>query len=208
LRSLASTGTRNGPSAPLIVAVPDAAGGTPLPAARREADRVTRHLGGHADRLVGEAATVAAVKAALPAATWAHLACHAVTDRDRPSDSRLELADGPLRVRDLAVSTGAGMAYLSACATVRGARGLPDENLHICSAFQLAGFRTVIGTLWPVPDGVAAHAAELTYGRLATHSSAEAVAATMADLRLRYPEQPSAWAGFVHVGDDRPSGPL
>ena len=43
------------------------------------------------------------------------------------------------------------LAYLSACSTgANDATELADEGVHLVSAFQLAGFRHVIGTLWEV----------------------------------------------------------
>ncbi|MCF6477035.1 CHAT domain-containing protein, partial [Nonomuraea sp. MG754425] len=42
----------------------------------------------------------------------------------------------------------------------------PDEAMHITTAFQLAGFQQVIGTLWPVNDTIAARVAEGVYAGL------------------------------------------
>jgi CHAT domain-containing protein len=45
------------------------------------------------------------------------------------------------------------LAYLSACGTGQvGDAKYFDENIHLISGFQLAGFRHVIGTLWTVED--------------------------------------------------------
>jgi CHAT domain-containing protein len=122
------------------------------------------------------------------------------------------LRDGPLRIREIAGrSRGSALADLSACATARGSARLPDESINLCTAFQLAGFATVIGTLWEVPDPVAAHAARHTYAALASVSTAEAVNRAARRLRDRYPTHPAAWAGIVHIGADRsisrPSAP-
>ena len=43
-------------------------------------------------------------------------------------------------------------AYLSACHTTVGYEGSPDEVIHLASAMQFAGFRSVIGTMWAVDD--------------------------------------------------------
>ncbi|MQY31867.1 CHAT domain-containing protein [Nocardia aurantia] len=47
----------------------------------------------------------------------------------------------------------ARLAYLSACETAltTDAR-LLDEAIHLASAFQLAGYPHVIGTLWTIAD--------------------------------------------------------
>jgi CHAT domain-containing protein len=45
----------------------------------------------------------------------------------------------------------AQLAFLSACQTARNpARDLLDEAIHLASAFQLAGYPHVVGTLWSV----------------------------------------------------------
>ncbi|PQE26670.1 hypothetical protein CJF30_00011267 [Rutstroemia sp. NJR-2017a BBW] len=45
------------------------------------------------------------------------------------------------------------LAYLSACSTkANKAERLVDEEIHLVSACQLAGFRHVVGTLWEVSD--------------------------------------------------------
>ncbi|KAF8440054.1 CHAT domain-containing protein [Boletus edulis BED1] len=43
-------------------------------------------------------------------------------------------------------------AYLSACHTTVGDEDSPDEVIHLASAMQFAGFRSVIGTMWVVDD--------------------------------------------------------
>jgi CHAT domain-containing protein len=38
--------------------------------------------------------------------------------------------------------------------------------VHITGAFQLAGYRNVVGTLWPVNDATSADIARTTYEKL------------------------------------------
>ena len=45
------------------------------------------------------------------------------------------------------------VAYLSACHTTVRDEESPDETIHLASAMQFAGFRSVIGTVWAVDDG-------------------------------------------------------
>ncbi|GJC90445.1 hypothetical protein ColLi_13283 [Colletotrichum liriopes] len=55
-------------------------------------------------------------------------------------------------------------AYLSACGTGRiQDGGSTDESIHLTSAFQLAGFRHVIGTLCEIDDELCVDMARLTY---------------------------------------------
>ncbi|MGK8522353.1 CHAT domain-containing protein [Nocardia asteroides] len=84
----------------------------------------------------------------------AHFACHGTTDPADPSRSHLLLHDhdtDPLTVAELAPVhlDHARLAYLSACETALTANTrLLDEAIHLASAFQLAGYPHVIGTLW------------------------------------------------------------
>ncbi|RYP84314.1 hypothetical protein DL770_005218 [Monosporascus sp. CRB-9-2] len=84
-----------------------------------------------------------------------HFAGHGRSDPTEPSRSCLLLEDwesNPLTVGDLRdhklQENPPFLAYLSACSTgVNEAYELADEGIHLVSAFQLAGFRHVVGTL-------------------------------------------------------------
>ena len=56
------------------------------------------------------------------------------------------------------------LAYLSACGTgqIKDDRFV-DESIHLVSAYQLAGFRHVVGTLWEVNDETCVDIARMTY---------------------------------------------
>ncbi|MEV4969818.1 CHAT domain-containing tetratricopeptide repeat protein [Streptomyces scopuliridis] len=195
----------------LIVAVGDAAGLAPLPAAHREAEHLARLLPGP-EMLTDATATHSAVVSALPRHAYAHFACHALGDLDRPSGSRLVLHDHterPLTVRDLARLRlpSVRLAYLSACDTLRTSPELADEAVHIVSALQIAGFPHVVGSLWHVDDTIGAGVAQGVYEALSTGDgaldvdrTAEALHATVCALRDTYPRTPSLWACQVHAG--------
>ncbi|KAH7184819.1 CHAT domain-containing protein, partial [Fusarium flagelliforme] len=97
-----------------------------------------------------------------------HFAGHGHIDREKPSNSRLILEDGPLTVGELMEmklqSRPPFLAYLSACGTgqIKNDKFM-DEGIHLISAFQMAGFRHVIGTLWEVDDGYCVDIARHTY---------------------------------------------
>ena len=88
-----------------------------------------------------------------------HFACHGCADPEDPSNSHLLLQkSGPsgsvvdkLTVSDISNKNTLGrtwIAYLSACSTAGvEANDLADKCLHIASAFQVAGFAHVIGSL-------------------------------------------------------------
>ncbi|KAL4939351.1 CHAT domain-containing protein [Aspergillus oleicola] len=106
----------------------------------------------------------------LPGCSIFHFAGHGHTNIN-PLRSHLLLADGknnPLTVANLLGlnlrKNPPFLAYLSACETgqVRDPK-FTDESLHLISAFQLAGFRHVIGTLWEVNDEISARMATRAY---------------------------------------------
>jgi tetratricopeptide (TPR) repeat protein len=107
----------------------------------------------------------------LPNCKIFHFAGHGSTDNADPSKSSLLLEDwkkDPLTVANLLELNlrehSPFLAYLSACGTgeIRDEKFF-DENIHLISACQLAGFRHVIGTLWEVHDKSCLYMAKTTY---------------------------------------------
>ncbi|MEW2623781.1 CHAT domain-containing tetratricopeptide repeat protein [Streptomyces sp. NPDC048106] len=209
----------------VIVAMPitpDLPNGAPLVKAAAEADLVSRRLPSpqtfiataHPDaRASAENPTKKKVLTALEQSVIVHFACHGITDRTDPSRSRLLLSDhrsDPLTVASLARINldSADLAYLSACSTAANTNtDIMDEGIQLTSAFQLAGFRHVIGTLWEIDDAVAEQAAASFYdllsnesGGLETTRSAEALHQMVLKLRDQYRAAPSLWAAYVHTG--------
>jgi hypothetical protein len=185
----------------LVVAVPSAPGAADLPAARAEGETV-RTLSPRGDLLAGPAATRDHLLARLPEYASFHFAGHAVGDLLDPSASALFLHDRPVTVGDIARLrlTEADLAFLSACQTATPGVTLIDEAITIASACQLAGFRHVIATLWPVRDQVAASVAGQFWRARPGTGTAAGVHKVAGDLRLRFPDHPSIWAAYVHVG--------
>ncbi|MFJ4979244.1 CHAT domain-containing protein [Streptomyces coeruleorubidus] len=140
-----------------------------------------------------------------------HFACHALCHPTDPSHSTLLLADhesAPMTVRrlnTLHLQQGQ-LAYLSACSTAATAADfLLDEAIHLTSAFQLAGFPHVVGTLWQVNDAAALRVATAFYGHLAEAGTGQgdvalALHKTLRDLRDRCPRLVSTWAAHLHTG--------
>jgi CHAT domain-containing protein len=134
------------------------------------------------------------------AASWAHFACHAHSNPSSPSDSHLLLYDGSVTEISRLRPSDAELAYLSSCSTAQGSDRLADEAIHIASAFQLAGYRHVVGALWPVQDTTSAELAEDFYGRIAEGASpAHALHAAIRELRDTQPLAASLWAGYLHA---------
>ncbi|KAJ4005476.1 hypothetical protein NW766_011025 [Fusarium irregulare] len=102
-----------------------------------------------------------------------HFAGHGVADRKDPLKSYLHIAQErsqSVSVADLLEIDLQGkhpfMANLSACSTGQIEGGLMDESTHIVGAFQCAGFRHVVGTLWEVNDKVCVDMARIIYQTL------------------------------------------
>jgi CHAT domain-containing protein len=153
-------------------------------------------------------ATAGSVSAAMLTYPWAHFACHASSRIDNPSASCLLLADyqtRPLTALDIGRLDldRAELAFLSACSTARTGGVLPDEAITLASAFQLAGYRQVVATLWPVDDWRAVRLTEIFYAGLAPGEAAGAATAlhhAVRWLRAAHAGQPSAWSAPVHSG--------
>ncbi|KIN08948.1 hypothetical protein OIDMADRAFT_23687 [Oidiodendron maius Zn] len=150
-----------------------------------------------------------------------HFAGHGGTDEHDASNSRLILEDGTLRVAELLemnlVEHSPFLAYLSACGTgrIKDERSV-DESIHLMSAFQLAGFRHVIGTLWEVRDELCVDMGEDHVRRVppdtedGSSPSERAVpgvagsedkknARSLRDVGA-YDAGPALWAPYVHFG--------
>ena len=180
-----------------------------FPARRRRPPGSSERFPGRVTVLTGPQATHDTVLAALPTGRWAHFACHGASDLTNPSASCLLLTDHrqrPLTVVDVARLRldDAGLAFLSACSTARPGGRLADEAIHLASAFQLAGYRHVIATLWPVGDQHAVDIAADIYTTLTTAGEADvagAVHAAVRRMRRRWGwDTPSVWASHIHVG--------
>ncbi|MFJ5229625.1 CHAT domain-containing protein [Kitasatospora sp. NPDC088391] len=209
-RRAEEAGDRNGPEEagewgrPLVVAVPRAPGVPELPGADEEAAVLVGLLPG-ARLLHGAAATRERLLAELPRHDLVHIACHAGFDADRHYEGHLVLHDGRLHFADIAAArAGRGtLAFLSACGTARGRTDLPDESLNLLSAFRLAGYRHLVGSLWPVADDTGVQLAESFYRHLTTRQDAGVARAlhhAVSRLRAADPDRPSRWASPVHIG--------
>ncbi|MFY1615070.1 CHAT domain-containing protein [Micromonospora sp. WMMD736] len=175
-----------------------------LPSAEREAASAARALPGAWTGLDAQA-TRDQVLDRLADSAYAHFACHAVADPHDPAQGRLlvhDHQDNPLTVADVSrLDLDAEFAFLSACATTQAPPTLVDESLHITGAFQLAGFRNVIGTLWEVDDAISLDLTTAFYAHGdPTGSAAYALHSAVRGLRDRYPLAPTLWAAHVHNG--------
>lgn len=159
---------------------------------------------------------------------YIHIACHGEASIDDPSLSRLFLTDweqDPLTVNDIAkIQARSGQfAYLAACHTSSVREfNLMDESISLASSVLSAGFPSVIGTLWSIPDEDSAKVAREFYRhmvegkehqgsqpRFDTERSALALHSTVRAVRnalfgkgkgIETDTEPWFWAAFVHIG--------
>ncbi|KAI0487473.1 hypothetical protein F4859DRAFT_501872 [Xylaria cf. heliscus] len=100
-----------------------------------------------------------------------HFAGHGYRHKSDPLESQILLEDcetDHLKVADILEinihENRPFLAYLSACDTAHiDSKHYLDESVHFLSAFSLAGFWHVIGTLWEVEDETCVDMAKLTY---------------------------------------------
>ncbi|MFG3590507.1 CHAT domain-containing protein [Streptomyces sp. NPDC047990] len=195
---------------PLVVAMPSTPGQHPLPGAQAEVDYLAgRFPDGRI--LSGTSATLETVMAAMPAHAWIHFSCHGQRDAGTGSGDRLLLHDGPLTVSLIAHADvgDAALAFLSACDTYTTGDAVPDECLTIGSALQLAGYRHVIATQWPVYDSSTADLSADMYGEILTGPrcdlldaarAADALRESVLRARNKFPQEPTRWAPYIHLG--------
>ncbi|WP_328723190.1 CHAT domain-containing protein [Streptomyces sp. NBC_00247] len=179
--------------------------GGDLPYARAEAEYVARRLNGVP--LVGRAATRERVLRDMDGAEIFHAACHASFDPDDPMSSGLSLADGLLTGHDILRQDwqGVRLAVLSACETGLGSTGRTDEAPGLSRALLFSGVRSLVISLWRVPDDTTATLMgdfhDLTL-------AGEAPAAALRTAMLAARDRPGGdrldrWAGFCLLGEWR-----
>jgi tetratricopeptide (TPR) repeat protein len=101
---------------------------------------------------------------------------------------------------------GTEMVVLSACETGLGEVRTGEGVFGLRRAFVLAGARTLVMSLWKVPDQQTQELMEDLYRRvLQGQPRAEALRDAQLALKARYPD-PLYWGAFICQGDPRPLG--
>jgi CHAT domain-containing protein len=127
--------------------------------------------------------------------------------REVPTDSSME--DGILTALEVSALDlrGTELVVLSACESGLGRVEQGEGVYGLRRAFQLAGARTIVSSLWPVPDReTMTFMKELYYGRAITYPEIlqRAAMRTIQEQRRRgRPDVPSLWGGFIATGDWR-----
>ncbi|KAJ7132576.1 TPR-like protein [Mycena epipterygia] len=197
----------------LAVTQPSADGQCYIPGTQEEIARIQQHANGKTPvvRLNEHEATVDKVQIAMMDSGWVHFACHGVQSASSPTDSALLLAGSSRLTLSNIIQLSlphADLAFLSACQTAMGSKGLEDESVHLSAGMLLAGYRGVIGTMWSIMDSDAPQVASDVYAHLFKTSPPDSTQAAEA-LHLavrRLQEQPGVkksflhWVPFIHFG--------
>ncbi len=186
---------------------------TPLPSTRREVETLTALFADRAQAFLGADASEGRARAAAPGARYLHFACHGYLDEQFPLDSALALAapEGAAPGRDNGllqawevfeqVRLDAELVTLSACDTALGKEMGGEGLLGLTRAFQYAGARAVLASLWAVSDDSTADLMAGFYRHLrAGAAKDEALRAAQRELLAAHPFH---WAAFELFGDPR-----
>ncbi|KAF8597921.1 hypothetical protein BDV93DRAFT_610148 [Ceratobasidium sp. AG-I] len=183
-----------------------------LPGTKDELAYIKKHVTGLPHmQLENSQATPSAVLDAMEQYECVHLACHASQNTAAPTQSCFHLHGGTLSLDDIAQRSlkNKSLAFLSACQTAAGDQKMPDEAIHLAAGMLIAGYPSVIATMWSISDGDAPSVADEVYGQLvrdgkldcsqvarALHVAAGALRASIGE------DQFSRWVPYVHIGDD------
>ncbi|QRW13219.1 CHAT domain protein [Ceratobasidium sp. AG-Ba] len=178
--------------------------------ALKELEQVETHVQGvPITRLDGVNASKLSVLDAMEQHSWLHLACHAGQNVTNPAASAIYLSDGPLDLGAIAQKNlkNASLAFLSACQTASGDKRLSEEAIHLAAGMILAGYRSVVATMWPIEDQdaplVAAKFYDYVFSNLGGNEPDFARALQYAVESLKDQvgvDEYERWAPYIHIG--------
>jgi CHAT domain-containing protein/Tfp pilus assembly protein PilF len=182
----------------------------PLPYSREEVERVAALFGAGARRYLGSAATKAEALALGRDVRYVHFATHGLIDSRSPLDSALVLAPAPAgdrllrawEVRDH-LRLDADLVALSACESGLGREATAEGLIGLSRAFQHAGARSVLASLWAISDRSTARLMESFYTRLRQGAPRDRALMDAQFASLRAGAHPYHWAAFQLSGDWR-----
>lgn len=189
-----------------------------LPSSRREVEAITS-LYPEAEAYLGREATEERAKSLGQGSRLIHFACHGLLDERFPLNSALALTiperpgdsqeNGLLQAWEIfeSVRLQADLVTLSACDSGLGKEMGGEGLVGLVRAFQFAGARSVLASLWSVADDSTAILMKHFYTHLRQgRTKDEALRAAQLDLirsGQREISHPYHWAGFALYGDWR-----
>lgn len=200
----------------LFIAMPVTHRQTSLPGTTREINEISLLIPKDETKTILIDPTKSEVLESLIKCQIAHFACHGMSNTNDPSQSCLLLKDwesDPLSVADIVNLNleNAQFVYLSACSAADNpVETLLDEGIHLTGACQLAGFASVIGTLWHISDRYSIEVALDVYckmcrtsGRVDPLRAAAGLHSAVRSLRSKLGgngDNALDWAPYIHLG--------
>jgi CHAT domain-containing protein/tetratricopeptide (TPR) repeat protein len=190
-----------------------------LPYTAVEADAIASLAGDGMAALAllgADAARLSITEAGLDRYRIVHFATHAFADSQDPALAMLALSrfdrdgnplNGDLRLFDIAqLRLNAELVVLSACDTAIGREIAGEAPLGLAHAFLRSGAKSVLATLWRVPDTSTARLMEEFYRQLLINRQPPSAALELAQLYIRKQPRwsdPYFWAGFQLISNAR-----
>jgi len=182
---------------------------TTLTANQEEISQVSKLMRGTA--FLGLDASVSNFKKQAQNSSILHLATHAEIDHNNPLYNKLIFAeDSVLTASDIyTLPVNADLTVLSACETGFGKLEKSEGVMSMSRAFQYAGVKSTVMSLWKVPDQETAKLMTSFYGYLKKGLSKDVALQeakvnylkTTDDVALKHPYY---WSGFIISGDVSP----
>ncbi|KAI0310888.1 CHAT domain-containing protein [Amylostereum chailletii] len=192
----------------LAVSQPGTPGQSSLPGTVEEIAAVKEIVGNQGLYLDGEAATKDSVLDAMADHDWIHLACHAHQHPQDPTQSAFILHNSRLDLLSIMQRSfkHTELAFLSACRTATGDEKLTEEVVHLAAGMLMAGYSSVVATMWSIKDKDAPVVAKEFYSRLMEgghdrRKASYALHAAVRRLRDEVGEKEFVrWVPFIHIG--------
>ncbi|WP_164510843.1 CHAT domain-containing protein [Nonlabens xiamenensis] len=197
---------------PLALRTRIRSGAYALPFAQEEALEISKLF--DADYFEGGQATKQNFLQLAPKYNMHHLAMHAIVDSEKDNKALLvfngDENEGLLNIEEVyGLNLDSELVTLSACNTAMGKKDPIEGSMSLSRAFQYAGARSTLTSLWRVPDRETSQIMKSFYNHL-KNGERKDVALKMAkteylDSQIEEQfKQPYYWAGFVLTGDPSP----
>ena len=187
----------------------------PLPRSREEVEAIARLYAPKSQAYLGVQATEERARSVGEDVALIHYACHAYVDERFPLDSALvfTIPERPREGQDNGILQAweivekmridADLVTLSACESGLGKEMGGEGLIGLTRAFQYAGARSVLASLWKVEDDATERLMKRFYGYLkAGKTKDEALRLAQIDLlRSSDHSRPREWAAFQLNGD-------
>ncbi|MET0394320.1 MAG: CHAT domain-containing protein, partial [Chitinophagaceae bacterium] len=152
-------------------------------------------------------ATLHNFRAISPNAGIIHIASHAYADTTGATQPAIIFYDSTLYLQELyGMPVRADLVVLSACETGIGTINKSEGAMSLARGFYYAGAKNIITSLWNVEDKSSAEIFNGFYQSLSGSDYQQALyKAKLHYLNTSSNASPYYWAGFIHIGHERPA---